>query len=240
MNSSFPNRWSFSYLIFTKYVTNIIAEPKYKYGQLEQVTVRNHNRSTTLERSVLQHFFMEEYCKLSLNYQISPLMSHVVRKPVLWVCNQVSVKLACSATEASYCLKSCNLARTGILLSMQWITKVLVRLHRFAGWYAPLSFAYDKTGFLMMWLNSMSLRMTKPTKWHLRAAKTDQTGHPPGMIEFSLCAQLVAEDPSFLHADSEDWSDWADAQADQSLRWAHSHFFVLLWGGLSLYQYGTG
>ena len=45
MNSSFPNRWSFSYLKFTTYVTNIIAEPKYKYGQQEQVTVRNHNRS---------------------------------------------------------------------------------------------------------------------------------------------------------------------------------------------------
>ena len=49
MNSSFPNRWSFSYLKFTKYVANIIAEPKYKYGQQEQVTVRNHNRSTALE-----------------------------------------------------------------------------------------------------------------------------------------------------------------------------------------------
>ena len=54
MNSSFPNRWSFSYLKFTKYVTNIIAEPKYKYGQQEQVTLRNHNRSTALERSVLK------------------------------------------------------------------------------------------------------------------------------------------------------------------------------------------
>ena len=41
MNSSFPNRRSFYYLKFTKYVTNIIAEPKYKYGQQEQVTVRN-------------------------------------------------------------------------------------------------------------------------------------------------------------------------------------------------------
>ena len=38
MNSTFPNRRSFSYLKFTKYVTNIIAEPKYKYGQQEQVT----------------------------------------------------------------------------------------------------------------------------------------------------------------------------------------------------------
>ena len=39
-------------LQFTKYVTNIIAEPKYKYRHQEQVTVRNHNRSTALERSV--------------------------------------------------------------------------------------------------------------------------------------------------------------------------------------------
>ena len=32
-----------------------MAEPKYKYGQQEQVKVRNHNRSTALERSVLQY-----------------------------------------------------------------------------------------------------------------------------------------------------------------------------------------
>ena len=55
MNSSFPNRWSFSYLKFKKYVINIIAEPKYKNGQQEQVTVRNHNRSTALKRSVLKY-----------------------------------------------------------------------------------------------------------------------------------------------------------------------------------------
>ena len=36
--------------------TNIVAEPKYKYGQQEQVTVRNHNRSTALERSVLKYW----------------------------------------------------------------------------------------------------------------------------------------------------------------------------------------
>ena len=50
MNSSFQNRWSLSYLKFTKYVINIIAEPKYKYGQQEQVTERNHNRSTPWNR----------------------------------------------------------------------------------------------------------------------------------------------------------------------------------------------
>ena len=38
-----------------KYVTHIIGESKYKYGQQEQVTVRNHNRSTALERTVLKY-----------------------------------------------------------------------------------------------------------------------------------------------------------------------------------------
>ena len=34
----------------------MIAESKYKYGQQEQVTVRNRNRSTALERSVLKYW----------------------------------------------------------------------------------------------------------------------------------------------------------------------------------------
>ena len=42
----------------------------------------------------------------------------------------------------------------------------------------------------------------------------------------SLCCALygIAEDPMFLHADSEDWSDSTDAQADLSLRWAQMSF----------------
>ena len=67
--------------------------------------------------------------------------------------------------------------------------------------------------------------MTKPTKWHVRPAKTQITlGIRPVWSKSSRCAQWVAEDPMFLHADSEVWSDWADAKADLSLRWAHSHF----------------
>ena len=39
-----------------KYVTHIIGEPKHNYGQQEQVTVMNHNRSTALEQSVLKYW----------------------------------------------------------------------------------------------------------------------------------------------------------------------------------------
>ena len=65
----------------------------------------------------------------------------------------------------------------------------------------------------------------KPTKWHERAAKTQiGLGIRSVWSESSLCAQWVAKDLSFLHADSQDWSDWADAKADLSLRWAHRSF----------------
>ena len=41
--------------------------------------------------------------------------------------------------------------------------------------------------------------MTKPTNECAPSEDSDQPGHSP-----SLCAQLVAKDPNFLHADSKD------------------------------------
>ena len=69
--------------------------------------------------------------------------------------------------------------------------------------------------------------MTKPTKWCARPAKTpeDQPWHPPGLIRVfavRLKKTWVLSYP--LSAQRRLWSDWADAQADLSLRWAHSHF----------------
>ena len=44
--------------------------------------------------------------------------------------------------------------------------------------------------------------------------------------ESLLCTQWVAKVSVLLQADSGLWSDWADAQADLSLRWAHSQGFI--------------
>ena len=53
--------------------------------------------------------------------------------------------------------------------------------------------------------DNLSRIVTKPTKWHVRPAKTQiSLGIRPVWSESSLCAQWVAKDPSFLHADSED------------------------------------
>ena len=72
-----------------------------------------------------------------------------------------------------------------------------------------------------------------PAKTHI------SLGIRPVWSESSLCTQWVAKDPSFLHADSEDWSDWADAQADLSLRWAHSHFVGFVMSRLILCLYNV-
>ena len=56
--------------------------------------------------------------------------------------------------------------------------------------------------------------MTKQTKWPVCPAKTQiSQGIHAVWSESSLCTQWEAKGPSFLHADSEDWSDWADAHA---------------------------
>ena len=54
-------------------------------------------------------------------------------------------------------------------------------------------------------LSLMSRLVTKPTKLHVRPAKTQiSLGIRPVLSESSLCAQWVAKDPWFLHADGED------------------------------------
>ena len=76
----------------------------------------------------------------------------------------------------------------------------------------------------------MSRDMTKPTKWvciqwRLRSAWV-----------FLIRVFAVRMRKAWVHsyplsAERRLWSDWADAQVDPSLRWAHTHFvgFVMSW-----------
>ena len=50
---------------------------------------------------------------------------------------------------------------------------------------------------------------------------SDQPGYPPSLIRVYTVRLMGTKDPTFLLADSGLWSDWADVQADLSLRWAH-------------------
>ena len=54
---------------------------------------------------------------------------------------------------------------------------------------------------------------------------SDQPGHPPSLIRvFTVGMKKVWVLSYPLSAQRRLWSDWADAKADLSLQWAHSHF----------------
>ena len=54
---------------------------------------------------------------------------------------------------------------------------------------------------------------------------SDQPGHSPSLIRVFAVRMKIAWVLSYpLNAQRRLSSDWADAQADLSLRWAHSHF----------------
>ena len=85
----------------------------------------------------------------------------------------------------------------------------------------------------------MSRLMTKPTKWSVRPSKTQiSMGIRPVWLGSSLSAWIKPQVESLAthwapceDSDQTGWSDWADAQADLSLRWAQSHFagFITKW-----------
>ena len=78
----------------------------------------------------------------------------------------------------------------------------------------------------------MSHVMTKPTKWHVCPAETQiSLGIHPVWSVFTVRMKKVWVLSYPLSAQQRLWSDWADAQADLSLCWVHSHFvgFVMRW-----------
>ena len=66
----------------------------------------------------------------------------------------------------------------------------------------------------------MSRDMTKPTKWLCAQRRLIR----PVWSVFAVRMKKAWVLSYPLSAQRRLWSDWADAQADLSLRWAHSHF----------------
>ena len=64
---------------------------------------------------------------------------------------------------------------------------------------------------------------------------SDQPGHLPSLIRvFAVCMKKHWALKYLLSAQWRLWSDWADAQADLSLRWAHMSFCWFCHGGAHL------
>ena len=92
----------------------------------------------------------------------------------------------------------------------------------------------------------MSHIMTKPTKWRALSEDSDQPGHPPSLIRVFAVCLMGSYGPKLSSCGQwRLWSDWADVQADLSLRWVHMpvywfcHEAAHIWlgkGGTYLYR----
>ena len=113
--------------------------------------------------------------------------------------------------------------------------------HRVSAWFYQtmetdseahyhLFFHYSQNNML-----KMSFLMTKPTKWHVRPAKTQLSlGIRPVWSESSPCAQSVAKVPRCLNAASKDSDQNGRMRCpgwSESSLGAHAILLVLSWGG---------
>ena len=114
---------------------------------------------------------------LLLTYCVKPLsrnsyqMSLVTRKPVFGIFDQVRLKPSCSALEMSESCEIANKETRDIILSRQWTTKELIRLHGCASW--------AKTGFLRMCVDQMHWKPCSDNKIHVQS------------LEFTCCCDMV-------------------------------------------------
>ena len=90
-------------------------------------------------------------------------MSLVMRKSVS---DQVRLKPACSATEASMRFEILVTETRDITLSRQRTTKALIRLRGCAGWSAPLLFAYD-IRHVFRWPGSYNIARKYAIQWYI-------------------------------------------------------------------------
>ena len=95
-------------------------------------------------------------------------------------------------------------------------------------------------GLTTLLLETLSRLMTKPTMWMCAQRRLRSAWASAKSDQSSLCAQWVAKDPSFLHADSKDsdqtgWMSrliWVFAGRTVTLlvlSWGGSHWFVVWW-----------
>ena len=111
-------------------------------------------------------------------------------------------------------------------------------------WKSPVCYYYCATAWQIQQNDMCTKRRLIWVKSHWAATwqnqqsecapseDSDQPGHPPSLIRVFTVRTKKAWVLSYpLSAQRRLWSDWADAQADLSLRWAHSHIvgFVTSW-----------
>ena len=127
----------------------------------------------------------------------------------------VLIRIACDSNEYPCFYREL----TKIILAISPSTHLNCSIESKLTWFLPFLVLFerphDKT-------NKMACAPSKDS---------DQPGHPSSLVRVFTVRMKKPWVLSYHWAHREDLSDWADAQADLSLCWAHSHFvgFVMRW-----------
>ena len=143
-----------------------------------------------------------------------------------------------------------NILHLSINFCKQYIFDCLFPIYPlFAFWFAGLRIAMLACNFLILLGTAIRCITLEPVAatWYamiiiiLAATRqnqqndcapsedSDQPGHPPSLIRvFAVRMKKPWVLSCPLNAQRRLWSDWADAQADLSLCWAHSHFVAFV------------
>ena len=134
-----------------------------------------------------------------------------------------------------------------ILLVLSWLFDARKTVYECC-WFNNVTFCWIAPHDVAPCKQYLNHRMTKPTKWHVGPAKTQiSPGICPVRSESSLSTWRKAWVLSYpLSTKRRLWLDWADAQADLSLRWAHmpfcwfcheaAHFPFYIWEQIPKYE----
>ena len=90
----------------------------------------------------------------------------------------------------------------------------------------PIFFLRKKSDMLHVSYFTYESRHDKTNKLTCAPSKdSDQPGHPPSLIRVITVRSMGSQGPKLSSCGQRWlWSDWADAQADLSLHWAHMPF----------------
>ena len=136
---------------------------------------------------------------------------------------------ACTVSTISYEQSNRKYAKTKVSSYAQTYVH-----HDTLFWWIFCLFPKEKTNNLFgiifpewvrKWIsNDMSPNMTKPTKWVCAQRKLRSAWASDLNRVFAVRIEKAWVLTYPLSAQQRLWSDWADAQADLILRWAHTHF----------------
>ena len=176
------------------------------------------NMSTTVKQSSL----LNKNCRLVHRMMYIPLQTHHVSMFECYTCQETSTRAENWTT--SYSKHSIFLGPASWLFEQQHIYCHITLKWRSLLKLVSLEFVqyYVQGCILIIW----------GTTWQNQQSDCapnedlDQPGHPPNLIRvFAVCMKKAWVLSYPLGAQRRHRSDWAGAQADLILRWAHSHFF---------------